>query len=266
MPANRVGEVVYTHQGLTYGGIVLNPKAKLYETIDIFNSVLKFLYENGVLKLSIKELPSIYCRAFSGETNYLMHICKAQLVMKHNLLVIDLKKDFAISKSRRQCINRGKKNQLRIVEEPKFEKFWNQLLIPNLRDKYKSVPVHTLAEIELLQGRFPENIKHFNVYHGDELVAGTTVFVADNVVKPQYISGSDNNNELGSLDFLYDFLIHDLSKEKEYFDFGPSHENHGRNIVASIDFWKESFGAKSVVQDFYEVDTKNYKLLEDVFI
>ena len=266
LPANVTENVVHSHQGLTYGGLVLSKNAKLYDTIDVFKFILKFLFENNITHLKLKELPSIYCSTFSDEINYLMHICESKFTMKHNLLVIPLKKEFAISKSRRQCINRGKANNLIIKEEANFDVFWNQLLIPNLKEKFNAVPVHTAAEIRLLQNRFPDNIRHFNVYSDNELVCGTTVFITDTVVKPQYISGNEKNNELGSLDFLYDYLIHEVAKDKEYFDFGPTHENEGRNIVASINFWKESFGSKSIVQDFYEVETKNYPFLENVFI
>lgn len=266
LPANRVGNTVYSHQGLTYGGFVLNKKSKLNETLEILKSILKFLVENGVEKLFIKEIPSFYCTTFSDEINYLMQICQSKLVMKHNISVILLKQEISFSKSRRECVNRGKKNNLIIKEELNFEVFWNQLLIPNLKEKYNAVPVHTASEIALLQSRFPENIRHFNVYHNNELVCGTTVFLTENVVKPQYISGNDKNNELGSLDFLYDFLIRDIADGKEYFDFGPSHENDGKNIVSSINFWKESFGAKYVVQDFYEVETKNYSLLDTIML
>lgn len=266
LPANRVERVVFSHQGLTYGGLVLHKKAKLSSTIDVYKAVLKFLFQHNIAKLSFKEIPSIYCAVFSDEINYLSHICKSKRLMKHAVSIISLKQDSAISKSRRQCINRGKKNNLIIKEETNFDIFWNQLLIPNLKEKYNAVPVHTAAEISLLQKRFPDNIRHFNVYHDTKLVCGTTVFITDKVVKPQYISGNEDNNELGSIDFLYDFLINTFSKGKDYFDFGPSHENQGQNIVASINFWKESFGAISLVQDFYEVETANYPLLENIMI
>ena len=266
LPANRVEDTVFSHQGLTYGGLVLTKKAKLSLTIEVYKAVLKFLFDNNIAKLSLKEIPSIYCSVFSNEINYLSHICKSQLLMKHAVSVIALTHDILISKSRRECITRGKRNNLVIKEETNFEIFWNQLLIPNLKEKYNAVPVHSAHEISLLQKRFPDNIRHFNVYHENELVCGSTVFITDKVVKPQYIAGNEKNNELGSLDFLYGYLINTFSKGKEYFDFGPSHENQGQNIVASINFWKESFGAKTVVQDFYEVETVNYKLLENVMI
>ena len=153
-----------------------------------------------------------------------------------------------------------------IKEETDFSSFWNELLIPNLKDKYHSKPVHTLEEITFLRNKFPENIRHFNVYQNEKLVCGTTLFITNTVVKPQYISGTENNNLLGSIDFLYDYLIKDIAHGKAFFDFGPSHENHGLQIVENINFWKESFGAHIVVQNFYEINTSNFSLLDTILI
>lgn len=266
LPANVVGTTVFSHQGLTYGGLVLLPSSKLYNTITIVQSVLKYLEQQGILSLYLKKIPAIYCDYSSEEMDYLMFVCQAKVAMKHNVSVIDLKRTILISKSRKECIRRGKKLHLTIKEEANFESFWNQLLIPNLRDKYNATPVHSLAEITNLQKKFPDNIRHFNVYNNSELVCGTTLFLTDRVVKPQYIAGNENNNTLGSIDFLYDFLIKEVAKEKNFFDLGPSHENKGLNIVQNINFWKESFGAHSVIQDFYELETKNHSLLESILI
>ena len=98
------------------------------------------------------------------------------------------------------------------------------------------------------------------------IVAGTTVFVTDTVAHPQYISGNANKNELGSLDYLYGFLINTVFPDVHYFDFGISNEQQGLKLNQGLVFWKESFGARTVVQDFYEVDTKNYPLLNNVII
>ena len=55
-------------------------------------------------------------------------------------------------------------------------------------------------------------------------------------------------------------------KESKFFDFGISNENNGLNLNESLHYWKESFGARTVVQNFYEIETKNYSLLENVLI
>ncbi len=266
LPANRVEDALFSHQGLTYGGLVLGQKAKLSTTISIFQSILKFLNENDFRTLTIKELPDFYCDTFSNELDYCLFILKAKLIRKDSLSVIDLTKPYFITKTRKESIRRGEKNRLIIKEELNFELFWNEILIPNLDKKHQVKPVHTIEEMVLLQSRFPNNIRHFNVYHNDKIVAGTTVFITDKVAHPQYISGNSQKNELGSLDYLYNHLITDVFKDNQIFDFGISNEAQGMKINEGLLFWKESFGAKTVTQGFYEVETKNYKLLESVLI
>jgi hypothetical protein len=177
-----------------------------------------------------------------------------------------LKKPFSFSKDRRRCIRNAGTIDLVIKEELESDLFWNEILIPNLNKKHDSKPVHTAAEIAMLQQKFPKNIRHFNVYYQGKIVAGTTVFITEKVAHPQYISGNSQKNELGSLDYLYNYLINDVFKDKDFFDFGPSHEENGRKINEGILFWKETFGTKTTVQDYYEVDTTAFSLLETILI
>ena len=266
IPANKTEEVVYSHQGLTYGGFVFDAKVKLGQVISVAKAVLLFLHDNNIPTFQIKVIPSIYPTYFSEEMAYVLFLCEAQLIRRDCLSVLDLTLPYSFSKDRVKCARRAAKYQLEIKEEPNFDLFWKEILIPNLERKHQSKPVHTAAEIKKLQQKFPENIRHFNVYKGDALVAGTTVFCTENVAHPQYISGNQQKNELGSLDFLYSHLITDIFKDKHYFDFGPSHEEQGKKINEGILFWKESFGAKTAVQHYYEVATAKYQLLENILI
>ncbi len=266
LPANREGSSVFSHQGLTYGGLLVLQKAKLSTTLGVLKSVLLFLFENKVEKLTLKLIPNFYCDTFSDELEYCLFVANSELIQIDSLATIDLKKPFYISKTRRESIRKGKKNNLIIKEEATFDLFWNKILIPNLNTKHRVKPVHTLNEITYLKSKFPDHIKQFNVYDNDKIVAGTTVFVTDNVAHPQYISGNSNKNELGSLDYLYHYLITDVFADKSFFDFGISNENGGKNVNQGLLFWKESFGAKTIVQRFYSVETINYKLLNNVLI
>jgi len=265
LPANRTEDLVYSHQGLTYGGLVVNQKTKLQEVIVITFNLLRFLNENGISTLNLKQLPSFYIKFPSEEMEYLSFILNAKLIRRDSLSVIALQNDFSFKKSRTEAIRRGFENGLICKEESTFEAFWNEILVPNLKQKHEAKPVHSIDEISFLKSKFPKNIRQFNVYKEDKIVAGTTMFIYDNVAKPQYISGNSDKNELGSLDFLYDFLIKEF-KHKLYFDFGPSNEENGRKIKEGILFWKESFGARTMIQNFYEIETKNYSLLENVLL
>ncbi|HEY6144132.1 MAG TPA: GNAT family N-acetyltransferase [Flavobacterium sp.] len=266
LSANIVANEVFSHQGLTYGGLVYNEKLKLASVIAIFKSVLSFLNENNIQKLQLKLIPSIYHQKPAEELNYALFLTEAQLIRRDAMSVIDLAKKMVIASGRKEGILKGKRNNLQIKEVDDFELFWNAILIPNLAQKYQAKPVHSLEEITQLKSLFPEKIRQFNVYENDVIVAGTTIFESATVAHSQYISGKDDKNGLGGLDLLYHYLITDIFKNKRFFDFGTSNENQGRQLNNGLSFWKESFGASTIVHDFYEVETSNYSLLESVLI
>lgn len=266
LPANRVEDVVYSHQGLTYGELIYGEKLKLTSFITSFRAVLQFLDQKGIKKMHIKAIPSIYHQKPAEEIKYVLFLMDAKLIRRDSLSVIDLRKPFQISKGRIEGVNKGIKNKLKVIEEPNFELFWDEIMIPNLEIKYKVKPIHSAQEISLLCTKFPNNIRQFNVYFEGKIVAGTTIFESSQVAHAQYISANKTKNELGSLDYLYHHLLTDILKEKTFLDFGISNEYQGKKVNEGLLFWKESFGASTIVQDFYEVETSNYHLLEDVLI
>jgi hypothetical protein len=266
LPANRVGDNLYSHQGLTYGGVLLQHNIKLSDFVSIAKSIFQFLKVLEFKKIIFKLIPSIYSQIPSDELQYLSFLLNGNLVRRDVLSVLDLNSSFIFSLDRKNGIKRGIKNDLKIKEESNFESFWNEILIPNLSEKHQAKPVHSLEEIQYLHSKFPKNIRQFNVYKNSKIVAGTTIFETNLVAHSQYISGNSDKSELGSLDFLHDYLISSVFKDKKYFDFGISNENQGKNINEGLLYWKESFGARSVVQNFYEIEIKNYTLLENVLI
>jgi hypothetical protein len=266
LPANKVGDLLYSHQGLTYGGLILNQTSKLQDVIEMVYSLLKFLNENNITTIHLKQLPSVYLESPSDEMDYLSFILNAKLTRRDSLSVINLETDFEFSSSRAEGIKRGVDFGLEFKEEHDFTSFWNEILIPNLAQKHQAKPVHSLEEITYLKSKFPNNIRQFNVYKGGKIIAGTTVFESDFVAHSQYISADESKNTTGSLDFLHNRLITYTFRNKKYFDFGISNENQGRNINQGLLFWKEGFGSRTIVQNFYEIETKNYPLLENVLI
>lgn len=266
LPANKFGDVAYSHQGLTYGGLIYKSSLKSQDAVSILKTVLEYLAGNGIKNLAIKELPFVF---LDNQTNnplaYLCFKLKAQLqrMDMHSTLELKFK---SYNRSRKNGYKRGLKNNLTVRETDNFESFWNEILIPNLDNKHDVKPVHSLEEIQLLKSRFPNKIRQFNVYHNNEIVAGTTIFETKHVAHSQYISGNADKNTLGSLDFLHHYLLESIFADKAYFNFGISNENDGQNINEGLQYWKEGFGARSVTQGFYKIDTANYKLLENFYI
>ncbi len=266
LPANIADNTLYSHQGLTYGGLILHKKVKLKEVAAIFSSVLQFLNEKGIETLQIKMLPKIYNRLPADELDYLLFIASAERVRADVLSVIDNKNPLRIATNRLEGVKKAQKQGLRIVEENDFKGFWEKILTPNLALRHQALPVHSLGEITDLASKFPINIVQFNVYKDNEIVGGATIFETEAVAHVQYISANADKQQLGTLDFLFEYLITERFRNKRYFDFGTSNENLGKNINEGLLYWKECFGARSIVQSFYEVKTANYKKLATVFI
>ena len=261
VPANRVGETVYSHQGLSYGGLIYGENIKTEVVVLILKTILKFLNEHKIDKLYFKIIPSIYNKKPAEEINYALFLANSKLVRCDSLSVIDLNTRFEFSKLRKRNIKKIKdQNKLLIVWEKTFKPFWETILIPNLEKKFNVKPVHTLIEIENLRQKFRHNIHQFDLYKNDKLICGTTIFETDNVAHAQYISGNEG------LDYLFNHLITNHFKEKNFFDFGTSNELNGTKLNAGLSNFKESFGASTIVQNFYEIDTKSYNLLDNFLI
>ena len=266
LPANRVSDTVFSHQGLTYGGLVYKQNFKLASVLNVFKAILIFLENKQVQTLQIKLMPHFYTDFASEELNYALFLAQAKLIRRDTCAIIELQKNFVIARGRKEGVTKGIKNNLVIKEEANFDLFWNKVLIPNLIENYQVKPVHSLEEIKYLHQKFPANVRQFNVYQDNKIVAGTTIFETKNVAHAQYISGNNDKSTLGSVDFLYYNLITSVFKNKAYFDFGISNLNQGRNLNHGLSYWKESFGANIVVQDFYEVSTANFYYLDNIIV
>jgi len=265
-PSNiRDGEV-YSHEGLSYGGVIVKGDIKFLRYLELFTYLLKYFDEKSINKLYIKQIPTIYNSNFNGELDYLSFIIGAKIYRRDIISVIEMKNENKISKDRIQGYKRGKKNKLEIKETDDLDEFWNSILTPTLLNRHEVNPVHSLEDIKKLKSFFNNNIKQFNVYHKGQIVAGTTIFLTKNVAHVQYIGSNTEKNILGSLDFLFYNLITEYLSSYKYFDFGNSHEQNGMKVNNGLNYWKEGYGARSLTHDFYEITTSNFYKLNNLII
>lgn len=262
LPANIVGNKLYSHKGLTYGSLVLSKSAKLLYTFEAFKALLAFLDAKAISTLELRNIPTFYNTMPSDELSYFLFKANATLIKRDALMVIDTSTKIKFQKNRREGINKAKRNGLTIAVDDNFEGFWNEILIPNLQQKHAVAPVHSLEEIQLLAAKFPDHIKQVNVYKDNVIVAGTTLFLTKTTIHPQYVSGNSDKNAFGSLDLAYDYIINHFDSSKRYFDFNISSEENGTALNSGLIFWKESCGARTYVADNYLIDTACYKTLD----
>ena len=266
LPANIKDEVLYSHQGLTYGGLVLESNVKFDQVISIFKSLLYFLSDKGIQSLYLKLIPSIYFQSPSDEVLGLIKIVEATLLKQEVSLGLDYNNKLNYSTNKKRTLKKAEKSNFEIRQTESSKVFFDQVLIPNLRNKFGVAPVHTLDEIELLKSNFPNNIYQYNVLFDEKVVAGILVFETETVIHAQYISGMKEFNNLGAIDYLTDYLIQ-LSAEKEkFFNLGVSSEQGGAKINEGLLNWKLGFGTFPVIHSTYKIETASFEKLEQLFV
>ena len=254
LPANRVEDEVFSHQGLTYGGLVTTFKCKANDLKDIIDNIVLFLMSNSIKMLIIKQLPLFYYLKVSNDLDYFLWQKGAKVYRKDMNLAINLTQNLTISKSKLKHFNKAN-SELHIVEETDFSDFWNNVLQPRLYEKYETKPVHSLAEISMLKMRFPDRIKQFSAYFDGQIVAGITIFDFGTVVKSQYGATTEKGENLRALDFLFITLIKKYkTEEKLYFDMGIVNENEGKDFNKGLLNQKEELGCSIYNQDYYKIE------------
>ena len=253
LPANRCGDTLYSHQGLTYGGLIVDSKATTEATLELFRALNIWLREAGIHRVVYKALPWIYHRLPAEEDLYaLTQVCHARLVAREISSTILLQHPLRFTESRKSGLRKALREGLYYKESDDMAAFW-QMLDDNLTARHHTHPVHTLAELQLLQGRFPDQIRLFLVFNpAGTPVGGTLVFDKGQVIHTQYIASTDEGKAHGALDLLFDGLIHQQYAGRTYLDFGKSTEQGGQLLNAPLIFQKEGFGGRGVCYDTYE--------------
>lgn len=255
-PGNRKDNVFYSHQGLTYGGLLTDRKATAAAVVALFSEINNWLRCQGFVKVVYKAIPWIYHRLPAEEDLYaIFRTCNARLVARDVSSTIMLDRRIKFIQSRHGGAVKARKLGLEVMETNDVESFWH-ILDNNLEHKYGVRPVHTVDELKLLKSRFPDFIRLFMTYSGDTALGGTLLYLMDQTVHTQYISASPEGKRHGALDLLFDHIINKefANGEYRYFDFGKSTEDHGHILNDALIFQKEGFGGRGVCYDCYEWD------------
>lgn len=251
LPGNIAGDVFFSHQGLTYGGLIMSDKTVAAEVVQIFRLLNDLLRKEGIHKVVYKPTPWIYHRQPSEEDLYaVVEVCGATISrgLSSTISREYLNKWYRI----RECgVKHAKQYGLTVEETEDYRPFW-QILTNNLQERYGLNPVHTVDEIELLHHRMPNHIRLVVVKEGAETIGGTVLYVSDRVVHSQYIAASPRGKQLHALDMLFDVVIRKSLATHAYFDFGISTEKHGTYLNTQLIYQKEGFGGRGICYDWYE--------------
>jgi hypothetical protein len=251
-PANKAEFRLISHGGLSYGGMITDSSMTTTRAIDVFSGWLDYCRTLGINEIIYKTVPTIYHRVPAEEDRYALFRCGAQLYRREVLSVVGLCSAVPFQERRRRGARKAEKHDLAIRESRNLEEFW-PIVRANLESHHNLKPVHTAAEMRLLQDRFPDNIKLFGVFEGSQMCAGSVLYYAGPTIHSQYIASTDRARDIGALDLLFTSLIQEARGQAKYFDFGNSNEQEGQFLNRGLADFKEGFGARAISQDFYRL-------------
>lgn len=255
LPANYVQaeRTVYSHGGLTYGGLLLSEKISVADTMQVMACAVEWMKLTlDAERLIYKPVPHIYHGAPAEEDLYALFRQEAVLLSRGVSSAISLDHAIPMQELRKRGVKKASNNDVSYAESTDFESFW-PILEEVLAGRHSCKPVHSLCEMERLKASFPNNIRLFVAQVNGQVVAGTVVYETEQVAHAQYIAASEYGRTVGALDGLFSYLITDVFGEKRYFDFGISTEQGGRYLNEGLAFQKEGFGGRAVVYDTYAI-------------
>lgn len=252
LPANKCGDELISHGGLTYGGFITNSKMKQYKMLECFEVLKKYMQESGFCSLLYKTVPYCYYTNPAQEDLYALFTNNAEIVKIEPSSVIDFRYPIKMPKGRKAQISRAKREGVVIELSEDFDNFI-ELENSVLAEHHNTKAVHTGFELKLLYSRFPTNIELYSANYQGKMIAGAVVFVYNNVIHTQYLAANEIAREIGALDLCISEIISKFSTSKQFLDFGISSENGGLVLNSGLISQKEGFGARTLVYQTWKL-------------
>lgn len=246
--------VLSSHPGITYGGIVHTGALAGERMLEALSLVARHAAEAGFAALVYKPVPPIYHRRPSQDDLYALFRVDAERFRVDLCATIDLREPRTLSRERRGALRRAVRAGVAVERDAAaLQELW-PLLEWQLETRHHTRPVHSLAEMEDLVGRFGERIQVWVGRVAGEAVAGVITFVTDRVVRAQYSIAGPASREEGALTLVFEEAIRDGAQSgRRYIDFGNSNEADGRILNTGLFRFKAGFGASATVQEFYRI-------------
>ncbi|MBC6609500.1 GNAT family N-acetyltransferase [Hymenobacter sp. BT507] len=251
MPRQREHDgMLIAHPGLTYGGLATAVDLQYAALEEVYRALFSFLKNNGFAQLTIKLIPKVFCKRYSDNSLFVLHKNSFELKDRELNSVVDLTQDFKMGSRQKNNLRKARKSAVQVELSEQFDVFW-QLLTDNLWQAHGVKPVHTLAEIEYLAKKHPDNIALYVAHIENRIVGGVVVFKEINkgYIHSQYISANAEGKLVGAVDAILFHIMQLAQADYRRFSFGIS------TVKGDVNYgllsYKEGFGARAEVVETY---------------
>ena len=262
LPAAIKNNILYSHPGSSYGGLVLAKKTEFSIINNIIQELDNYCKNKKLKSIFLINSPSIYHKEVDDSLDYLLQwnlFRKKEIYISHavnineTVSVLDLLK----KRKRRYLNNDDELNALEFKELNEFDSFYDILL--KSKEKFKTKPTHSLEELYQLKKIFPEQIKLLLTMKKDRVVGGSLMFFANKKISLIFYNTILEELRNSQISMLQLYKCMEISKQLGYqmVDFGVSHTPEANDPMApklSLIHFKEQFNAKGVLRIAYQKD------------
>ena len=262
LPAAIKNNILYSHPGSSYGGLVLAKKIEFSVINNIIQELDNYCKNKKLKSIFLINSPSIYHKEVDDSLDYLLqwnHFRKKEIYISHavnineTVSVLDLLK----KRKRRYLNNDDGLNALEFKESNEFDLFYDILL--KSKEKFKTKPTHSLEELYQLKKIFPEQIKLLLTMKKDSVVGGSLMFFANKKISLIFYNTISEELRNSQISMLQLYKCMEISKQLGYqmVDFGVSHTPEANDPMApklSLIHFKEQFNARGVLRVAYQKD------------
>lgn len=252
LPANIEDDgTVCSHRGLTYGGLLVGrhsmPTSQVMAVMEAMADKFRSL---GAGRLIYKPVPSIYSQYPAEDDVYALWRMGGGLLSCQPSSVMPLDQPKLTNYNERRALRLALASGMTVAEEADLQPFW-ELLEQVLEKRHGASPVHTVGEMELLRGRFPENIRLYTARTGGRLLGGILMYYAGPVAHNQYTAISSDGFRSNALEAIIDHIIRHECEGRNWWDFGTSCEDGGHVLNAALNAKKYYLGCRPVLYTTY---------------
>ena len=266
VPAAIKNNILYSHPGSSYGGIVLSNNLDFKMIHEILKAIDEYCIAQRFKALFLINSPSIYEKNLDQSLDYLLQwngFKQKELYISHAVDMSNTSDILSLlTKRKRRYINNNQKlNSLTFEKEGYLEEFYDILVTS--KKKYNTAPTHSLDELIKLKNTFPEKIKLLVTRNENQIIGGSLIFFTnDNVALVFYNTILEQYRE-SQIAMLQLYKCMEIAKKYNlhWIDFGVSHTPEEENPLApkfSLIHFKEQFNAKGVLRIAYQKEYGDY--------
>lgn len=255
LPAHRTGDCLSSHQGLTFGGLVMHRSIRLSAVLGIFEALCEEMRTAALQALYYRHMPHPYHLRPSEEDLFVLVNMGARIIESKATSIVSAGDRSLYSRNRRRDIKRVGRSHLSIRQSFDFCGFMD-LCADYLWLRRGAVPLHSGEELARLASRFPNNIALYTAEDHSGIIGGIVIYRNAVCTRSQYLAQSAYGQRLGVLSAIYDHILMQVLNAGAAFDFGPSADPATGQLDDSLHRYKESFGARTIQVNSYQLSVE----------